>query len=144
MKAAFIKKLDENRPICGPTAITLITGVSFNKVWDTVKTKWSMHKNWKGAMHTNQIVGTLRNPFKFSVRKVFAPEKGTRVSVQKWALTQAKSDVTYLVLTIDHVAVVRNGKMYDQTGGVNVSKAHHRLKIIDTVYKVEKKNEEKA
>lgn len=143
MRAAFIKKLDENRPICGPTAITLITGESFNKVWDTVKAKWKMHKNWKGAMHTNQIVGTLRHPFKVSVRKVFAPAEGARVSVQKWALTEAKSDVTYLVLTKDHVAVVRNGKMYDQTGGQHIAKAHHRLKIVDVIYRVEK-NEEKA
>ena len=121
-----------NVPNCGVTAVATIAGKSVAETFAYMKQKFSKRGHWKGRTSQKQVIDTLRD-FGFTLEQRFIKGEKLGPALQRHLF---QSDKLYLVWTTGHVQVVFSGKVYDQSGGFNMSEYWGRRKHIARIMEV--------
>ena len=97
-------------PHCGITAVAIAAQVRFRDVWDLIAER--KPASWGGSVKEEDLTVSLRY---FGVRyrsRAFNLE----ITVGHWAGVHAKPGVLYILDVWDHVAVFKDGFLFDQRG----------------------------
>ena len=126
-------------PNCGVLAVATVTHRPLAVVFDHMKAKYGKNGNWKGRTVDSQVINTvgelggkLENVYH---REAMGVKRGPQF--MKWVTEKAKEGTPYMVWTTGHVQIVKNGKVYDQSGcGTPIAEYWGRRKFIRRVEKV--------
>lgn len=116
----------ESGPNCGVTAIAILTGESFGKVYHLMGL--TKRKNWKGSTYKEDrdraiiLLGYKAYTVRF--------EKHEAPSLAIFAKHIAKPGQAYLVLTYGHAQVVKDGYVQDQRNLILISRFYGRNKRV--------------
>lgn len=99
-----------NLPNCGVTAIAIVTGQPYRKVWDWFATR-NNHTtgHWKGRTFSSQYSQAMEA---FGTKFKACPVGMTVEGFVNWHTVK---DRTYLINVSGHVFVLRNGVIADNT-----------------------------
>lgn len=104
--AGFIAGL----PNCGVTAVAIVTGQSYRKVWDWFVATYGKTNGWKGRTRSVQLARAMTA---FGTQYKLLPARG--LLVHGFAEWHTIRDRTYLVYISGHFFVLYNGIIADNT-----------------------------
>lgn len=115
-------------PHCGVTAIAVLSGHTFQEVWDYFKKRKG--PRWKGTLLMWEFPGAL---FDFGVESAkFQPRR--RMTLETWVSCYSQPGTTYAVQTTGHMQVVRDRYVMDQAGLQHISQARGRRKFVKSYF----------
>jgi len=128
-----------NKPNCGVLVVATVTHKPLSEVFAHMKAKYGKNGNWKGRTFDHQVINTigelggrLENVFH---KDTMGVKRGSQF--MKWVNEKAQKDSAYVVWTTGHVQIVKEGKVYDQSGcGTPIAEHWGRRKFIKRIEKV--------
>lgn len=116
----------QSGPNCGVTAIAILTGQPFKRVFEVMK--MVKNGNWKGRTHDQDRARAIKAlGFKAWTTKTEAPHP----SLWQFAIYTAERDQSYMVLVPGHAVVIRNQMVQDQNGIFPIKHYNMRNRRVD-------------
>ena len=100
-----------NRPHCGVTALSIVSGSKHMDIWRQVRDHCGYGPKWRGSMQTGHFPRMLRH-----LGIEFESHTFGRLSISRFAREHAKKDTTYLILSGTHAQTLQNNRIADQGG----------------------------
>lgn len=96
-------------PNCGVTAVAVIAGLPFARVFEDMRVWNGRARNWKGRTFTFELRRALTNYGIMLQEKLLWERK-----CLKYTLDDLQPNTTYLVSVTGHIVTVRDGMFIDQ------------------------------
>ena len=102
--------------LCGVFAVSLVTNLPVQRVFNKIKKQSFKSKQWKGGTKYWELESALD----FYKRKYSEIKLDKKVRLSTFVKDYTAKNYSYLVWVNGHVCVVHNGKIYDQSGHYDV------------------------
>ncbi len=123
---------------CGPTAVAIITGTHFDKVWELFR--MNKNANWKGGVRDSEIARVL-NILGFAQHRVF---QYGEYDLRTFVNYLADPSTPYLVYVPGHVVVVCEGHIYDQGGRRTIAQVPRPSTRVDKAFTLTEASAQKS
>jgi hypothetical protein len=102
--------------LCGVFAVSLVTNLPVQRVFNKIRKLNFFSKQWKGSTRYLDLESALN----FYKRKYSEIKLDKKVRLSTFVKDYTAKNYSYLVWVNRHVCVVHNGKIYDQSGHYDV------------------------
>ena len=114
-------------PLCGVISVSLVSNISLDDTFDTFKKLTKKTNGWKGITNHAERVKVLKH---YNVKfREFHFKK--RITLSYFVDQHTVKGKTYIVTTSNHIQVVKDGIVTDQTGSFPISKYWAKKQRLD-------------
>ena len=120
----------EYRPVCGVVAVAAAAGITFEAAWRALSVYYG--PRWGGRTYDEHRMKALRK-LGVKLEPVRLPRRRLTLNA---ALRWFRPGVRYIVRTTDHVQIIKDDIILDQSGSRPVAGCPLRRKIVKNAYRI--------
>jgi len=125
-------------PVCGVTAVAVVAGLDFLKVYDAMKKREGKRGNWKGRTRPEEIDRALKAHGVVATRMEMDNRRKAKRQTLKTFARGVDHSLPMILRTTGHIQVLKDGYVIDQTLSkpVPVSQYNGRNKYVRGIWMV--------